>query len=174
VYRETTADGAVQRVVVSVTGRTRRIASGVTARVVHDQVTSGGQLVEDTFDWYAQDRRGNVWYEGEDTKEYEHGKVVSTAGSWEAGVGGAVAGIAMPARPRVGMRYRQEYLKGEAEDKAGVLGVWPRLLLTREWNPLERGSAEYKLYERGVGLVLATSVSGKGDREVLVSHRPGR
>jgi hypothetical protein len=161
-------------VVVKVTHRTKRVASGVTGWVVRDTVTLSGQLVEDTFDWYSQDRRGNVWYLGEDTKEYENGKVVSTAGSWEAGVNGAQAGIAMPARPRTGMQYRQEYLKGEAEDKARVLGVFGRLLLTKDWNPLERGAAEYKLYERGVGLVLALSVSGKGDREQLVSYTQSR
>jgi hypothetical protein len=108
VYRETSIDGTVQRVVVKVTHRTKRIANGITARVVRDTVTEKGQLVEDTFDWYAQDRRGNVWYLGESTKEYENGKVVSTRGSWEAGVDGARAGIAMPARPRPGLQYRQE------------------------------------------------------------------
>jgi hypothetical protein len=183
VYHETAADGTSQRVVVRVTHRTKRIANGVTARVVRDTATSKGQVVEDTFDWYAQDGRGNVWYLGEDTKEYENGKVVSTHGSWEAGVRGARAGIVMPAHPRPGMQYRQEYLKGEAEDSARILSVddqaevevghFEHVVLTKEWNPLEPKVLEYKLYARGVGPVLALTVSGGSDREELVSFHRG-
>src|SRR5688572_33482665 len=69
VYRE---DG--QRVEVTVTDRTKEIL-GIRATVVHDVVTEDGELVEDTDDWYAQDKDGNVWYLGEATKEYENGKV---------------------------------------------------------------------------------------------------
>ena len=79
-YRETDPEGSRQRVDVSVTSRTRSIL-GIDAVVVHDKVTARGELVENTFDWYAQDACGNVWYMGENTKEYEHGVVVSTAGS---------------------------------------------------------------------------------------------
>jgi hypothetical protein len=171
-----------ERTVVHVTNRTKRIANGVTARVVRDTVRLHGKLVEDTFDWYAQDARGNVWYMGEDTREYEHGKVVSTEGSWEAGVNGARAGIAMPARPRPGLQYRQEYYAGHAEDHARVLslddqaevpaGHYKRVLLTKEWTPLEPDILEYKLYARGVGVVLEATVSGGRDLEQLVSfHR---
>jgi hypothetical protein len=178
VYRETGPGGSVQRVVVSVTHDTKRIANGVTARVVRDTATEKGRLVEDTFDWYAQDRRGNVWYLGEDTKEYDHGKVVSTAGSWEAGVNGARGGLAMPAHPRPGLEYRQEYLAGEAEDRARVLslddqadvpaGHFTHALLTKDWTPLEPKVLEYKLYARGVGQVLALGVSGGEERQELV------
>jgi hypothetical protein len=170
VYRETAADGARQRVVVTVTRRTRLIANGVTARVVHDVVTERGRPVEVTDDWYAQDRRANVWYLGEDTTEYENGRPVSREGSFEAGVNGAQAGVIVPARPRAGLRYRQEYLKGHAEDRARVVFRGGRALLTRESNPLEAGAVEYKLYERGIGPV----VSLGPDREVLISYRPGR
>jgi hypothetical protein len=183
VYHETAADGTSQRVVVRVTKQTKLIATGVTARVVRDTATSKGQVVEDTFDFYAQDKRGNVWYLGEDTKEYENGKVVSTHGSWEAGVDGARAGIVMPAHPRPGMQYRQEYLKGEAEDSARVLSVddqaevkvghFKQVVLTKEWNPLEAKVLEYKLYARGVGPVLALTVSGGSDREELVAFHRG-
>jgi hypothetical protein len=183
VYHETAADGTSQRVVVKVTRRTRLIENGVTARVVRDTATSKGQVVEDTFDWYAQDKRGNVWYLGEDTREYENGKVVSTHGSWEAGVNGARAGVVMPAHPRPGMQYRQEYLKGQAEDSARVLslddqvevpvGHFKHVLLTKEWNPLEPKVLEYKLYARGVGPVLALTVSGGSDREELISFDRG-
>ena len=102
VYRETDTEGTKQRVVVTVTPRTKRIANGVEARVVHDVVTQNGQLVEVTDDWYAQDSDGNVWYMGEDTAEYQNGKVTTTAGSFEAGVDGAQPGIIVPANPEVG------------------------------------------------------------------------
>ena len=118
--------GNVQRVDITVTNTTK-IVDGIEARVVHDVVTEDGQLVEDTFDWYAQDKSGNIWYLGEDTKEYENGKVKSTEGSWEAGVDGAQAGVVVPAEPNDGMVYRQEYYKGEAEDAAEVLSVGERV-----------------------------------------------
>jgi hypothetical protein len=169
---------------VTVTDRTKLIANGITARVVHDRVTAGGRPVEVTDDWYAQDRAGNVWYLGEATTEYEDGRPVSTEGSFEAGVDGAQAGVIMPARPRRGLRYRQEYYAGEAEDKASVMGLheraevpfghFPRVLMTREVNPLEPKVLEFKFYARGVGPVLAIGVSGGADREELVRYRKGR
>jgi hypothetical protein len=185
VYRETDADGTVQRVVVKVTRRTKLLANGVTARVVRDTVTERGRLVEDTFDWFAQDRAGNVWYLGEDTTEYEDGRPVSKEGSWEAGVDGARPGIVMLARPRPGRGYRQEHAPGEAEDRARVLslddqaevpaGHFTDVLMTKDWNPLEPKVLEYKLYARGVGLVLAVHVSGGGGREELIRYvRGGR
>ena len=123
VYRETDTEGTKQRVVVTVTPRTKRIANGVEARVVHDVVTESGEPVEVTDDWYAQDTDGNIWYLGEDTTEYENGKPVSTAGSFEAGVDGAQAGIIMPANPEVGLAYRQEYYAGEAEDEGEIVSL---------------------------------------------------
>jgi hypothetical protein len=180
VYRETDPDGAHQKVVVTVTSRTKRIANGITARVVHDAVTEDGSPVEITDDYYAQDRCGNVWYLGEDTKEYENGKVTSTRGSFEAGVDGAQAGVVVPAKPGPGLRYRQEYYRGEAEDRAQVISLTDqaevpyghfgrgRVLLAREWNPLEPKILELKFYVRGTGPVLAIGVSGSSDREELV------
>ena len=183
IYRETDSEGARQRVVVTVTRRTKLIANGVRARVVHDVVSEDGELVEVTDDWYAQDRRGRIWYLGEDTTEYENGRPVSKEGSFEAGVDGAEAGIIMLARPRVGMRYRQEFYKGHAEDRARVMSLRERaevpfgffrpVLMTREENPLEPRVLEYKFYARGVGPVLAVSVSGGSDREELVRFRRG-
>jgi hypothetical protein len=136
-----------------------------------------------TDDWYAQDRAGNVWYLGEATTEYEDGKPVSTEGSFEAGVDGAEAGVIMPARPRPGLRYRQEYYKGDAEDRARIVslreqaevpaGHYRRVLMTRDVNPLEPRVLEFKFYARGVGPVLALSVSGGSDREELVRFRTG-
>ena len=150
--------GNEQRVVVTVTNETREVM-GIEARVVHDLVTEGGVPVEDTYDWYAQDADGNVWYLGEDTKEYEDGKVVSTAGSWEAGVDGAQPGIAVPGAPEVGLTYRQEYYAGEAEDAAAVLsldeqveaplGRFTGVLMTKDSTPLQPEILEYKFYARG-------------------------
>jgi len=181
VYRETDGRGNRQKVVVRVTRRTRMV-DGIRARVVRDTVTERGRLVEDTFDWYAQDRAGNVWYLGEATREYEDGRFVGNDGSFEAGVDGAQAGIAMPANPVPGLRYRQEYKRGEAEDRARVLSVteqaqvpfgrFPRrVLLTKDVNPLEPRVLEYKLYARGVGPVLVLDVSGGTGREELLSFR---
>ena len=183
VYRETDSEGARQKVVVTVTKRTKLIANGVTARVVHDVVTDKGVPVEVTDDWYAQDEAGNIWYLGEDTTEYEDGKPVSKEGSFEAGVDGAQPGVVMPANPKRGMRYRQEYLKAEAEDRAQIFSLAEqaevpfghfrrgRVLMTKDVNPLEPKVLEYKFYARGMGPVLAVSVSGGSDREELLRFR---
>ena len=178
-YRETDGEGGQQKVEVTVLDQTREIM-GIEARVVHDVVTEDGELVEDTFDWYAQDADGNVWYLGEDTKEFENGKVATTAGSWEAGVDGAQPGILVPAEPEDGMTYRQEYYAGEAEDAAEVLsldekvevpfGRFDGVLMTKEYTPLEPDVLEHKFYAQGVGTVLALSISGGSDREELVSY----
>jgi hypothetical protein len=179
VYREV-ENGAVQRVEVTVTDGTK-VVDGVTTRVIHDVVTEGGEPVEKTYDWYAQDSSGNVWYLGEDTKEYEHGKVVSTKGSWEAGVGGAEAGVIMPGHPEVGLTYRQEYDKGNAEDKATVTGLdghvevpagsFDGVLQTRDVNPLETNFVEHKSYAKGVGPVETIQVSGGSAHEQLISYQ---
>jgi hypothetical protein len=184
VYRETDSEGAEQRVEVTVTRKTKKIANGIEARVVHDVVTEDGEPVEVTDDWYAQDSAGNIWYLGEATTEYENGKPATTAGSFEAGVDGAQPGIIMPAEPEVGMTYRQEYHAGEAEDKGEIVGLreqaevpaghFKSVLMTKDLNPLEPKVLEFKFYARGVGPVLAVSVSGGSDREELVSYKKGR
>jgi hypothetical protein len=168
-----------ERIVVEVTNRRKRIA-GVAAVVLRDTVTQrdGGGFVEVTDDWYAQDREGNVWYLGEDTKEYKDGEVTSTKGSWEHGVDGAYAGIIMPADPRPGVTYRQEYYEGEAEDEGRVLatdarvtvpfGSFENCVQTEDTTSLEPGVVEHKYYARGIGHVLRTSADG-GGREELVS-----
>jgi hypothetical protein len=178
VYRELDPEGKVHEVTVTVTARTRDIA-GISATVVHDKVSAQSEFVENTFDWYAQDVCGNVWYLGENTKEYEEGVVVSTEGSWEHGVGGAYAGVIMPANPQVGQAYREEYLAGEAQDQASVLSVeeqaqvpaghFTDVVLTKGFTPLHRRVLEYKLYAPGVGVVLAMGISGGSDIERLIS-----
>ncbi len=178
-YREVDEEGKELQVVVVVTTETKKIANGITARVVRDTVTQDGQLIEDTFDWYAQDKDGNVWYLGEDTAEFENGQITTKSGSFEAGVDGAEAGIAMPAEPRPGLKYRQEYYKGEAEDNGEVLstkemaevpfGLFKKVLLTKDTITIEPDVLEYKLYAKNVGPVLVLGVSGGGGREELIS-----
>jgi hypothetical protein len=182
VYTETDADGTKLHTKVTVTEQTKMIA-GIEARVVHDVVSEGGQIVEDTFDWYAQDAAGNIWYLGEDTKEFEDGKLKTTAGSWETGVDGAQAGIIIPARPQPGMTYRQEYYQGEAEDNGAVLslqefakvpfGSFHDLLMTRDTTPLEPDLVEYKFYAKDVGPILTAQTSGGFSQEVLVKRTEG-
>ena len=165
--------------VMEVTRRTKVIA-GVTTREVHDQLYLDGVLAEDTLDWYAQDDEGTVWYFGEDSKELDaQGNVVSTEGSWQAGVDSAEQGIIMLADPRVGASYRQEYYKGVAEDRAKVIslsetvtvpaGTFTNVLETKEWTRLEPGVASNKYYARGVGDVREVDVKGGDEHLELVS-----
>lgn len=176
-YRSETAEG-LETNVVEVTTRTKRVL-GIAATVVHDQGFLDGVLVEDTFDWYAQDAQGNVWYLGEDAKQIQNGVVVGTEGSWEAGVNGASAGLIMLAHPKVGTQYQQELAAGVAEDMAKVLslsataevvyGAFTGCLKTEEWTPLEAGAREAKFYAPGVGLVLELQPKGGGVRNELTS-----
>ena len=186
VYLETDAEGGRQRVVVTVTARTRRIANGVVARVVRDVASEEGVPVEITDDWYAQDRAGNVWYLGEATRAFRDGEPVDRSGSFEAGVDGAQAGIAMPADPVPGLAYRQEYSAGQAEDHGAVITVGQEqvevpagryaegVLMTRDLVPTEPRVEELKLYAPGVGPVLTLHTDGPGERAALVSFTPGR
>jgi hypothetical protein len=182
VYRETNAEGDVQRNDVIVTNETKTIM-GIEAVVVHDTVRQGGQLTEDTYDWYAQDSDGNVWYLGEDTTEYENGKLKTKEGSWEAGVDGALGGIIVPAHPEPGLTYREEYYEGHAEDGAEVLslnahakvpyGTYDDLLQTRNFSPIEPDVVEEKFYAPGIGVVLEITVSGGTDRGELIGFQQG-
>lgn len=172
-------DGESERVEVLVTDE-RREVMGVSTVVVQDRVFQDGELVEDTADWFAQDAEGNVWYFGEDSQELEDGEVVSTEGSWEAGVDGALPGIVMLADPVVGEAYRQEYYAGEAEDMAEVAevmagvsvpaGDFSDVLVIREWNPLEPDVVEEKHHAPGVGVVLEVKVEGGEGRVELIEH----
>jgi hypothetical protein len=179
---EGTSDDEHERIEVVVTDERRQVM-GIDVVVVRDTVTVDGEMVEDTHDWFAQDRDGNVWYLGEDSKEYESGQVSSAAGSWEAGVDGALPGIVMPASPTVGQAYRQEFYRGEAEDLAEVLRLdgsetvagqdYEGLLVTEEWNPLEPDAVEEKSYAPGIGLVLEVVTAGGEGRVELTEFTPG-
>jgi Ca2+-binding RTX toxin-like protein len=164
--------------VVAVTRQTK-VVDGVECVVVHDSAYQNGLLVEDTFDWYAQDADGNVWYFGELSRSYEPGNPVpvDTHGSWQAGVNGATPGIVMLANPQVGDAYQQEFAAGVAEDRAKVLaldadvnvayGLFDGVLETREVNPLDP-STELKYYAAGVGNLLTTDNDGAFEQLVQV------
>ena len=166
--------GQAEKVRVTVTNDTK-VIDGATTTAVLDRVFRNGQLVERTYDYYAQDKAGNVWYFGENTSEYKNGKLINTDGSFEAGVNGAKAGIIMTAKPGVGDAYYQEMAKGVAEDQARVLSVKGKAkspfasssncLVTKEFTALDPGAAEQKYYAPGIGLLYAKDV--KGGDEVL-------
>lgn len=170
-------DEGLETIVVEVTHQKKTIL-GVPTTVVHDRAYLDGELIEDTYDWIAEDKHGNVWYFGEDSREIEDGQVVSTEGSWEAGVDGALPGILMPAQPRIGMKYQQEFYEDVAEDMAQVLslsetvhiglGTFSGVLETMEWTPLEPGHREHKFYKPGLGLLLEQSHREGGQRIELV------
>lgn len=174
-------DGERFRERVVVTDRSRAVA-GVTTTVVIDVLKVDGLLVERTEDWYANANDGTVWYFGEDTAEYDrHGNVITTEGSWEAGVDGAEAGIIMPADPRPAIAYRQEYFVGHAEDQAWVVqrhatatvpaGHFDQVVRTIEWSRLEPGVVVVKFYAPGIGIVRERVVAGGVERLELVQVR---
>jgi hypothetical protein len=184
VYEETTGD-ETEINTTEVLDETRTVM-GVETIVVHDVVaTEDGEVVEDTYDWYAQDADGNVWYFGEDTTAFEDGQE-SKEGSWEAGVDGALPGIVMYADPQVSETgYRQEYLAGVAEDMGQVIevgaavetpyGAFDDTVRTTDWTPLEPDVIEQKTYARGIGFVHEVMVQGPdtGATAVLVEYTTG-
>lgn len=176
IYEGKTADG-IERNEMYVTNNTK-VVLGVNTVEVWDRVWLDGELIEETLDWYAQDKSGNVWYFGEDSKEYESGTVTGTKGSWEAGVDGAKLGIIMQAEPKIGQPYRQEYYQNIAEDMAQVVsidesvtvpyGSFTGCLKTRDWNPLELGKDEHKYYCPDVaGVVLEVGIAD-GEKVELI------
>jgi hypothetical protein len=178
VYRGT-KDGARTRDVVLATGQTM-VIQGVTCRVVSDRLYENGRLEERTRDYYAQTKTGTVWYFGEDTAELDkHGKVTSTEGSFRFGRDGALAGVFMPAVPRVGFTAVQEQLRGQAEDHFRILSLeaadsvpllsTTHAMLTKEWTPLEPGVLDHKFYVRDIGMIREASVKGPVEIGVLVA-----
>jgi hypothetical protein len=174
--------GAAERDEMAVTHDTKRVM-GVKCLVASDRVTEDGELIEQTYDWYAQDKEGNVWYFGEHVTEYKNGEVIGHEGSWESGVDGAEPGIAMPADPKVVQTYRQEYSKGVAEDKARVVrldgsakvpyGSFDHVLVTEEFTPLEPNVVERQYYVAGVGDIIEATVKGQPERIELVDVKHG-
>jgi len=154
IYEGKTEEG-IERIEAYSTGKIKSIM-GVNVIEIRDREFLDGELIEDTKDWFAQDKYGNIWYFGEDSKELVDGKISSTKGSWVAGYYGAKPGIVMEADPKIGDVYRQEYYPGEAEDMGQVIaldaqvktryGEFTNCLQTKDWNPLENDLGEYKYY----------------------------
>ena len=171
------ADAGERETVITDVTRDHKTILGVEVVVVLDRVFVNGELTEKTFDWYAQDKHGNVWYFGEDTKEFEDGKVVSTAGSFEAGKDGASAGIIMRAHPKVGQLTPQEHAPGVAEDMARVVdknvtvtvpyGTLRHCIKTDEFTPLEPDLLENKFYCPGIGITRERDLRGGTGRTAL-------
>jgi len=172
---------------ITVTKHTKKIkvdGKSIKCRVVYDVETVDGVITEETYDWYAQDDDGNIWYCGEDTVEYlydDDSNLIgtSTEGSWEAGVDGALPGYLILAEPIPGVCYQQEYYEDEAEDTAKVLRLnaevtlengdsYEDCLVTKEWTQLDPGNVEHKYYAPGVGLVLIEELKEKSVRVELV------
>ena len=157
--------------------RDTRVVAGVTCIVVHDQAFVDGVIHENTFDYFAQDTAGNVWYFGEDVQNLENGQVINTNGSWLAGVNGASPGIVMQANPTVGQTYNQENAPGIAQDMGEIVktdaaidvpyGSGGNAVQVHEFTPLDPTNSEYKSYIAGVGQMLAVSLK-TGDAEHLV------
>ena len=177
-YRGETDEGTETNVVM-VTDQTKQIL-GVTCTVVIDIVYLNGALKEYTWDWYAQDRRSNVWYFGELTLSYANGQIAGIEGSWEAGIDGGKPGYIMKANPQAGDTYRQEFSPGTVEDAGQVLargesvavpyGSFTQCLKTAEFTPIEPdslASRDLKFYAPGVGFVL--EISGSGRRQELIA-----
>jgi hypothetical protein len=170
----------IEREKITVTHDTR-VVMGVTTTVVKDVMRVGGEIVESTYDWYAQDVEGNVWYFGEDTAEYSDGEVTSRDGSWKAGVDGALPGIIMSAAPQVTDSYRQEFFAGEAEDMFWVVqtgltksvphGRFDDVVRVLEWTPLEPRVVVEKFYAPGVGLISEHALSGGTENVELLDVR---
>jgi hypothetical protein len=176
IYEKHTA-GETERVEVTVTDETKVIL-GVTCVVVLDSSTVNGELKEDTIDWYAQDKAGNVWYFGEISEQLEDGDLVSLEGSWKSGVDDAQPGIVMKAHPVVNDIYRQEFSLGVAEDMSRVVsldesvsvpcGPFDNCLQTADFTPISPDELEYKYFSPDVGQVVLTIDAETGSREELV------
>jgi len=174
------ADTSYEQIEVSVSTDTKIIA-GVQCREVHDVVTENGDVTEDTYDWYAQDKSGNVWYFGEHTKSMKDKNGSTTEGSWKAGEQNACPGIIMWANLQAHTNeiYYQEFLPGIAEDQAQVIntnstvtvpyGTFNHCVKTKEFTKLEPGVIEYKYYAANVGLLKTEMTTGGNELEVLTS-----
>lgn len=182
VYGGETEEGEEEVIEVTVTENTVEIME-VTCIEIRDIVKVDDVIVEDTRDWYAQDKDGNVWYFGEIAVNYEDGEISDLDGSWKAGDDGALPGILMWASPEVGQIYRQEYLLGEAEDVAEVTSLtetvvsneieYTDCLQTFEFTPLEPDHFEYKYYKSGVGLVLEENPdTGEALELLMITEAP--
>lgn len=179
---ETKSEDGLERIEIRVRGETR-VIMGVETLVYNDRVFLNGQLIEETQDYIAQDKLGNVWYFGEEVDNYEDGKLKDHHGAWLAGVKGAMPGIWMKAKQVVGDSYRQEYYKGEAEDWAKVVstdetvtvpaGTFKNCTKIYEWTPLEPDSKAHKFYCAEAGGITLEEELVDGKRTELIEVKSG-
>ena len=168
----TDADGApADEMIVLQFGGPGPVLGGVQTTIQLDQAFEGGLMVEETRDFYAQDRDGNVWYLGEDSTTILYDaddRVTGTNShsSWRTGVNGAVPGLQMPAKPATGFSYEQEHAPvDEAMDQAEILsvdgafsgpaGAYANVVATYETSSIDPKLQEVKYYAPGIGLVRA-------------------
>ena len=180
IYEKDTDEG-LERIEVSTLEETTEVM-GVECVVVHDVAYLDDVIIEDTFDWYAEDEDGNVWYFGELSFEYEDGEFAGSHGSWTGGEDGAKPGIIMQAVPTPGTTYRQEFYLGEAEDVADVValgqvvtidyGTFTGCVQTRDYSPVEPDASEHKFYAPGIGVVLEVDLSDGGQAELVEIIEP--
>jgi hypothetical protein len=182
VYEATLEDGSTERIVLEILAETR-VVNGVSATVLYDTVFVEGMLVEETWDWFAHDQEGNVWYLGEEVNNFEDGVLKDHAGSWEWGIDGALPGVIMWADPsaHLGESYYQEYYPGEAEDMGQVLSVgenvavpqasYENVLQTYDYSSLDPDLQEHKFYAPGVGMIQEIDLT-TGEEVLLVEFEP--
>jgi hypothetical protein len=183
VYEARLENGSTERIEIEILHE-MRVVNGVTATILHDAVYVDGQLIEDTYDWFVQDKGGNVWYVGEDVDNYENGVLVDHAGSWEWGVDGALPGVYMWADPSAHLNeeYYQEYYIGEAEDKGQVLsanesvtvpaGSFANVVKTFDFSSLDPDIQAHKFYAPGIGVIKELDLL-TGEEVVLIEFTPG-
>lgn len=183
VYEAHLEDGSTERIEIEILHETR-VVNGVTSTILHDSVFVDGVLVEDTFDWFAQDKDGNVWYLGEDVDNYENSVLVDHAGSWEWGVDSALPGVYMWANPSAHLNeeYYQEYYVGVAEDKGNVLsasenvtvpvGSFENVVQTHDFSSLDPDIQGHKFYALGIGVIKEVELL-TGEEVVLIEFTPG-
>ena len=172
-------EGDGERIEVEVLSETRTVM-GIECVIVRDRVFEDGDLIEDTFDWYAQDDEGTVWYMGEDSHEIENGVILNDEGSWESGIDGAIPGILMLARPLPGIWYRQEFYAGEAEDVGQIIGInetvtvpagtFSGVVRTLDVAVLAPKVEEHKFFARGVGFIKEMKVRGGSEVVELIEY----
>jgi len=156
-------EGHGQRVTITVLNETKEV-NGTLTRVVEEREEKNGQLVEVSRNYFAiSPDTGDVFYFGEEVDMYENGKITDHSGAWQAGQANARAGLIMPGRPVVGMKYYQEQAPGKAMDRARVVsltetrktpaGTFTGCLKTEEGSALDPQEKEFKFYAPGIGLI---------------------
>jgi len=171
VYRGSDEDGPVDEYFEHTNIGPGPMIAGVHTFIQRDREFEDGLLVEETFDYFAQDTLGNVWYLGEDVTTFEYDEEgnqigTNTEGAWRAGVNGAEPGFIMPAELTEGFNYFQEHAPAdEAMDQGEIfvafiatltleIGTFNNVLQIFETTELEPDEREFKYYAPGVGLIL--------------------